>query len=77
MGAGTSISILLTILMAFVVSRKNLMLKSFLINMMMLTMTFSGGIIPTYLMIHDLRIMGTRFSVILPVLISVTNVIIL
>ena len=76
-GAGTSISILLTILMAFVVSRKKLMLKSFLIKMMMLTMFFSGGMIPTYLMMQDIGIMGTRFSVILPGLISVTNVIIL
>ena len=40
-------------------------------------MFFSGGMIPTYLMMQDIGIMGTRFSVILPGLISVTNVIIL
>ena len=76
-GVGTSLSILLTILTAYVTSRKDLMLKSFIMKMMMFTMFFSGGMIPTYLMMQSLGIMGTRFSVILPGLISVTNVIIL
>lgn len=74
---GTSLNILLTILTAYVTSRKEFMFKGFLMKMMMVTMFFNGGMIPTYLMMQQLGIMGRRASVILPGLISVTNVIIM
>ena len=74
---GTACNIFFTILTAYVVSRKELMLKKFILIMMTITMFFGGGMIPTYLMIQQLGIMGTRWSIIFPGLISVTNVIIM
>ena len=74
---GTGFNILLTTLTAYVVSRKDFMFKGFLMKMMMVTMFFNGGMIPTYLMMQQLGIMGKRASIILPGLISVTNVIIM
>lgn len=76
-GVGTAFNILLTVLTAYVVSRKHFMFRAFLMKMMMVTMFFSGGMIPTYLMMQQLGIMGTRASIIFPGLISVTNVIIM
>jgi len=74
---GTAFNIFFTILTAYVVSRKELMLKKFLLLMMTFTMFFSGGMIPTYLMMQKIGIMGTRWSIIFPGLISVINVIIM
>ncbi len=76
-GVGTTLNVLFTILTAFVVSRKNLMLKKLMLIMMTITMFFGGGMIPTYLMMQQIGIMGTRWSLIFPGLISVTNVIIM
>ena len=76
-GVGTTLNVLFTILTAFVVSRKNLMLKKLMLIMMTITMFFGGGMIPTYLMMQKIGIMGTRWSLIFPGLISVTNVIIM
>lgn len=75
--AGTILNILLTLMMAYVLSRKDLMLKKILMWMIMFTMFFGGGMIPTYIMMSQIGVMGTRFSVILPGLIGVTNVIIM
>ena len=76
-GVGTTLNVFFTILTAFVVSRKNLMLKKIMLIMMTITMFFGGGMIPTYLMMQNIGIMGTRWSLIFPGLISVTNVIIM
>lgn len=74
---GTSFNILLTILTAFVLSRQELMLKNIIVFGIIFTMFFGGGMIPTYLMMSDLNLIGTRWAVIFPGLISTTNVIIM
>ena len=75
--AGTFVNLVMTCLTAYPLSKRNLPGRSFFMLGVTITLVFSGGMIPTYLMMQSLGIMGTRFSVILPGLISVTNVIVL
>lgn len=74
---GTTLNILLTTLTAFVLSRQELMLKNILVFGIIFTMFFGGGMIPTYLMMSDLNLIGTRWAIVFPGLISTTNVIIM
>ncbi len=75
--AGTFVNMVFTSMLAYVLSRKNLMLKGLLVGMIMFTMYFQGGLIPTFLLIRDLGMLNTRLSLILPVAINTMNLIIL
>ena len=57
-------------------SRKVLPIRYILMTYFMITMYFSGGMIPSYLLVRDLGILNTRWSLILPVGFSVYNMII-
>ena len=75
---GTSLNVLLTSLCAYVLSRKRLLLRKFFTIMVTLTMFFSGGLIPNYILIRMwLGLKNNVFAVILPTLISVYNMIIM
>lgn len=74
---GTVLSVLLTIMLGYVLSRKGLMLKKPLMVIIVITMFFGGGMIPTYLMMSQIGFMGTRAAVLLPGLVGTTNVIIM
>lgn len=74
---GTSLNIFLTAMLAYALSRKNVMFKKPLNMLISFTMFFNGGMIPTYLVIRDLGLLDHRFAVILPGLVSVFNFIIM
>jgi len=74
---GTVLSVTLTIMLGYVLSRKGLMLKKPLMVVIVITMFFGGGMIPTYLMMSQIGFMGTRAAVLLPGLVGTTNVIIM
>lgn len=74
---GTSISLLLTCMSAYVLSRKNLLLGKPLMLMVTITMFFSGGLIPFYLQVQRLGLMNSRWAIILPSAISVWNLIVM
>jgi putative aldouronate transport system permease protein len=73
---GTAINLVLTLLTAYVLSRRNLMLKPALLAFMMFTMYFGGGLIPTYLLINNLGMLNTIWAMVIPNAINITNVII-
>lgn len=75
-GLGTTINLVLTMLTAYVLSRRNLMLKPALMAFMMFTMYFGGGLIPTYLLINNLGMLNTIWAMVIPNAIAITNVII-
>lgn len=70
---GTSLNLVMTILAAYPLSRRNLRGKNFFIGMMMVTMFFSGGLIPTYVTIRSLYLLDTFWVMILPGALSVYN----
>lgn len=74
---GTVLSMSVSVAAAFAFSRKAYPGKRFLFLMMLFTMFFSGGTIPTYLTIKRLGLIDTRLCIILMCGISTFNVIIL
>lgn len=74
---GTAANILMTALGAYVLSRRALMLKKVFTFMVVFTMYFSGGLIPTFLVVKGVGLLNSRLAVIVPTLISTWNMIIL
>ena len=74
---GTAINMVLTIMTAYVLSKKDLKGHRIIMFAAVFTMMFSGGIIPLYMVIKDLHLMNTLWSMILPIAISTYNLIIL
>lgn len=70
---GTLVNLLLTTTGAYALSEKNLFGRSFFSRMIMFTMMFSGGLIPTYMIVKDLHMLNTMWALILPNAVSVTN----
>ena len=75
--AGTAVNMLLSIMAAYPMSRRNLRGKKVGLAMMLFTMFFSGGMIPTYIVINQLGLLDTFWVMILPNAISVYNVMIM
>lgn len=74
---GLSVNMIMTCLAAYVLSRRNHMLNKPLTIMIIFTMYFSGGLIPTYLNVMDLGLENSLWSVILPTSINTYNMIVL
>lgn len=74
---GTAINLVMTILAAYPLSRKDWVGRGFFMGVLMFTMFFSGGIIPTYLMMNSLGMINTVWAMILPGAVSVYNTIIM
>ena len=74
---GTIVNMAMTIIAAYPLSRKNLPFSKIIMGLIVFTMYFSGGIIPTYLVVDKwLGLGNTIFALILPGAISVYNMII-
>ena len=75
---GTALSVILTSIGAFLITRKNFALGKPMAYMMTFTMFFSGGMIPTYLLVYKYLHMGDTFwALILPTAISTYNLLIM
>ncbi|WEG11077.1 carbohydrate ABC transporter permease [Pullulanibacillus sp. KACC 23026] len=73
---GTLVSVTLTVVLAYPLSRKTFFGKNILMIFILFTMLFSGGLIPEYLLVKDLHMLDTRWSMIIPKAIAVWQVII-
>lgn len=74
--AGTFISVSMTIMISYPLSRKTFFGRSGLMIFITITMLFSGGLIPTYLVVKGLDLIDTRWALLLPNAIWVWQVII-
>jgi len=74
--AGTAINVVLTILAAYPLSRKDFYGKNVFMFLFVFTMMFSGGLIPTYLVVKDLGMLNTVWAMLLPGALGVWNMII-
>nr|WP_150959727.1 carbohydrate ABC transporter permease [Aneurinibacillus sp. XH2] len=74
--AGTFLNMLFTVLMAYPLSRKWLPGRSLFLMMILFTMLFSGGIVPTYLIVKAMGLLNSLWALILPTLIGSFNVLI-
>ncbi len=73
----TLFAMILTILMAYPLTKKRLRGRKFFNVLALFTMYFSGGTIPIYLNIKELGLLDTPWSLILPGMLSTYNMIIL
>jgi putative aldouronate transport system permease protein len=73
---GTLISVTLTVLLAYPLSRKSFFGRNILMVFLVFTMLFSGGLIPTYLVVKNLGMLDTRWAMLIPQAIAVWQVII-
>ena len=74
---GTSLNMFLSVMGAYVLSRKYLMGRKVILNLIIFTMLFNGGLIPTYLVIKNLKLVNTVWAMILPCGISTYYLIIM
>ena len=74
---GTAVNIIMTCIAAYVLSRKQFMLRRFFTLMFIFTMYFNGGLIPNYLLIKGLHLIDNRLALILPGAISTFNLMIM
>ena len=73
----TFIGLVLNILAAYVMSRKNLYWGKWFSALVVFTMIFNGGLIPTYMVVRNLKMLDTVWAVILPTALSAYNIIIM
>ncbi len=75
--AFTAVGLFLTLCAAYALSRKHLRGRKLFTFMIMITLYFSGGIIPDYLLIHNLGMLEKLSSLILPLAFSAYNLLIM
>ncbi|WP_029192560.1 carbohydrate ABC transporter permease [Paenibacillus harenae] len=74
---GTSLSLLLTMLMAYPLSRRKLNGRSYILLIILFTMLFNGGLIPTYLTVQQVGLLNTVWAMIIPNAVSAFNLLIM
>lgn len=65
-----------TLISGFALSRRELMGRTAVTLLFSFTMWFSGGLIPSYLLVRDLGLYNTRWAIILPGMVNVWNIIV-
>lgn len=70
---GTFINLVMTIAGAYPLSRKDFRGRAFFTVVIVFTMFFSGGLIPTYLVIKQMKLLDTFWVMVLPGAVSVWN----
>ena len=75
---GVTLNMFFTLLLAYVLARKNVMWQKAIMILVVVSMYFSGGLIPTYLIVSQtLHLKNTYWALLLPTLINTYNLIIL
>lgn len=74
---GTFIQLALTVLMAYPLSKVKLPGRRMILTLVVFTMVFSAGMIPTFLIVKDLGLLNTYWALILPMAINPFNLIII
>ncbi|WP_223589382.1 carbohydrate ABC transporter permease [Neobacillus bataviensis] len=73
---GTIVNVSFTLMAAYALSRKDLYGRNVIMFLFLMTMFFSGGLIPTYLVVKNLGLLNTMWALILPKAVAVWNVIV-
>lgn len=74
---GTSLSVFMTIVAAYCLSRRNVMWNNFLMMAIVFSMYFSGGMIPFYLVVKAVGLNNSIWALIIPPAVSTYNLIIM
>ena len=74
--AGTFFDVCITLIAAYPLSRRDFVGRNFFSFFFSFTMMFSGGIVPSYLLLKDLHMLNTAWSILLPGALSVYNMLV-
>lgn len=74
---GTLVALVVTSLGAYAISKKEMVFQKFFMMLIVFTMFFSGGMIPTFLIVKDMGLMDTLWAMVLPGAVSTWNLIIM
>ena len=74
---GTVLSVVFTAMTAYPLSKKELPFHNGFTNFIMFTMMFSGGMIPSYLLVKDLHLLNTIWALVLPGMLGAYNIFIM
>lgn len=74
---GTIVNLLFTASFAYALSRKHLALRNLYMTIAIIPMYFSGGLIPTFLLVRNLGLYNSMWALILPGAINITNFLIM
>ena len=75
--AFTALGMVITVLAAYPLTKRELKGRGVIAFMFLFTMYFGGGLIPDYLLMNDLKLLNTVWSLILPLTFSAYNIIIM
>lgn len=73
---GTFVNLGMTLIAAYPLARRDLYGRGLILGLFLFTLFFSGGLIPSYLLVRDLGMLSTRMAMIIPQALSVWNLII-
>ncbi|WP_037285965.1 carbohydrate ABC transporter permease [Saccharibacillus sacchari] len=73
---GTLLNLAVTLPAAYALSRSDFIGRNWFMGFILLTMFFSGGLVPTYLVVKNLGLIDTMGALILPVAASVWNIVV-
>lgn len=74
---GTFLNLVFTTMLAYVLAQRGLPGRAFLTLVIFITMIFSGGLIPTFMLVDSLKLRNTVWSLIFPSLINAWNLLIM
>ena len=74
---GTLIQLLLTVTLAYPLAKRGLRGRKLILSLVVFAMVFSGGMIPTFLLVKDLGLLNTYWALILPAAINPFSLIII
>jgi putative aldouronate transport system permease protein len=74
---GVGVNLIVTALGAYVLSRKNVLWNHFFMIVIVLTMFFSGGLIPLYLIVKGVGLIDSLWSTVIPFAVNTFNLIIM
>ncbi len=74
---GTAFNLVVTFMAAYPLSRRDFKARGLITGLFAFTMMFSGGMIPSYLLVRDLKMLDTIWAIVVPGALSVWNVILI
>ncbi|GIO92241.1 MULTISPECIES: carbohydrate ABC transporter permease [Paenibacillus] len=73
---GTLVNLFFTVTMAYSLAKRGLYGRNLVLNLVIFSMLFGGGMIPTYLVVKELQLLDSLWALMLPGAISAFNLII-
>lgn len=74
---GTALSLIVTVLMAYPLAKKDFHLRTPLLLLVLFTLLFNGGLVPTYLVVRNLGLLNSYWALMLPNLVSGFNLLVM